>query len=100
MADSQPVHKILASGNAERMDTAAGRFFMGATFYGYKAFGGNGQGTSNTDSIFIGIESGKLPVEVPPGGSATWVCPPGARQELYEMWARGTSTDGVYCVLY
>lgn len=76
----------------QRLSTESIRFNT-ATFYGYSGFFSNAAPFNNSTGIYLGVETGRLPILVTTGGSYTWN---GGRQDISNFYFRANQGDGIY----
>lgn len=71
-----------------------------ATFYGFSGFL-SGMGRNNTATVYVGLESGRLPIQVATGLSAAFrIDTPDhtLKEDLSNFWIKGTSGNALYVI--
>lgn len=92
--------KVITSSESEQITTSHANFTT-ATFWAYKDFSANGIAIFNSGTIYIGMESGKLPIAVAAGDYFNWTLDAKNQSDsLSNFWLRGQTGDGVYVVYY
>jgi hypothetical protein len=87
---------ILSSSNtAQRINSTIRTPFTAVSFWGYSGFLNNVP-LSNTGSVYVGSQSGILPIEVTAGGTAGITLTDKTRDNLYNYWVGGSTSDGLY----
>lgn len=91
---------IPLSGNFQRiLSVSYGNNFKSFVAFGYSGFTG-GLPVDNTNTAYIGYETGKLPYTVSAGSYATIDVPGKGRDNLSNLWIKGASGDGLFVIAY
>lgn len=93
------LYTITGASNTPQPITGSTSRFSTAIMWGYKGFT-TGAPQDNTNTIYIGLESGRLPIAVATGSYFNWSLQPSLREVVNNFWIRGASGDGVYIVSY
>lgn len=90
------------SGNPQRIvATSSNNSFCAFTAFGFSGFV-NSAPLDNTATAYLGYETGRMPLEITAGSYVSVDTAYTAKQKdnLYNFWARGTSGDGLYIIVY
>lgn len=85
---------VLTSSNPTQL-TSTNCAVNSVTFYGFSGFI-SGMGQANPATIHIGLESGKLPIQVGGGSGVTFTLADKTPEDIANFWVKGTSGHAVY----
>ena len=86
---------IFAQQNVGTRLTSTNYIFNEVTFWGYSGFA-TGVPVSNVNPVYIGVETGKMPIKVPAGSSYTITLDDKeAVDNLANYYAAGQTGDGI-----
>ncbi len=74
--------------------------FNHIVIYPIKSFTISGYPTYNTNTVYLGVESGKLPIALATGSSYSLTVPSIHEESLQNWWIEGQVNDGVYVIAY
>lgn len=75
--------------------------FVTATFFAINAFTSSGTPIYNSGNIYLGINSGQLPIVLATGSYFNYnLNPPFVAENLFNFWINGQNGDGVYVIYY
>ena len=90
--------QLVAAANTPTQITGSNLLFRNATFFGYKGFAAGGTPTSNTSTVYYGINSGECAMQVTAGSSAAYtITTTQERDNLGNYYFQSaTNGDGIY----
>lgn len=75
--------------------------FSSATFWGYSGFSISGIPFNNVSTVYLGLESGRMIVQLTSGSYFNWTTQAKySADDLSNFWVNGRLNDAVYIVYY
>lgn len=90
----------LTSSQPQVVTSSGDLLFKTVSFWGYRGFDASGLPLPNTNVVYVGVESGKLPIAINSGSYFNWTLHPNQRESLANFWIRGATNDGLYLISY
>lgn len=93
------LHTIITQTNVPQVVCPTGSLykFNSAIFFGFKSFT-NAFPNNNNSGVYLGMETGKLPIVLTTGSNFSWNLSNPRSNDLNNFYVMGNINDGVYVI--